>query len=33
VTVREATFVWVLREKVAVFDLDHFANSVRHVLK
>ena len=31
VTVWEAALVWVLGEKVAVLDLDHFTNSVRHV--
>ena len=33
VAVREAAFIRVLREKVAVFDLDRFANSVRHYYK
>ncbi len=30
VTVWEAALVWVLGKKVAVLDLDHFANSVGH---
>jgi len=27
----EAAFVWVLGEEMAIFHLDHFTNSIRHI--